>query len=394
MIDKSILDYIKGLKNEKINSPEKFIPSAAQNAKHITCTTHPCQFSHPFANQDKDHKVTPIIFPGTASSDGYVRSGNIKSKYSFDMYGSAGYVPIMKFLAMTMSNGKTVLDNIKDNTPEGKELLNSSGQSADELREQFMEIFHNNSNTHITSSKIKQVYFHLEEGQYHLLSLLTPSTLIYELKNRISTIKNDAMLKKEQINKKREATNSFKELYNLITLRYGGTKPQNISYLNNENAGVTNLLCSLPPTLVDHQIRLPKRDFFSECLNKKAFKWEFDGLYKLITLPKDSPIPLEKRRKFRDRIFKEIILSISEKLFVVREALQVIPNTLKASQQIWLNRDEALRAKEKNDWEGEIANDMARWIIVNLRRERSAELGDTEMAEIKNNIQNYEDLWK
>ena len=136
MIDKAIDDYIKGLK-EEYNTLEKFIPIVVKNVKHITCATHPCQFSHPYANQDKNFRITPIVFFGSYSSDGYVRSGNIKSERSIDMYGSAGYAAIMKFLALTMSNGKSVLDNINEGTPEAIELLALSGDSADKLREQF-----------------------------------------------------------------------------------------------------------------------------------------------------------------------------------------------------------------------------------------------------------------
>ena len=96
---------------------------------------------------------------------------------------------IQKFLALNMSNGKTVLENISDNTPEANELLSSSGRPADELREQFLEVFKGgkqSENTQVTSSKIKQVFFPIGgEGQYHLLSLLTSSPLVYEMKKRL-----------------------------------------------------------------------------------------------------------------------------------------------------------------------------------------------------------------
>ena len=157
MIDKAIDDYIKGLK-EEYNTLEKFIPIVVKNIKHITCATHPCQFSHPYANQDKNFRITPIVFFGSYSSDGYVRSGNVKSERSIDMYGSAGYAAIMKFLALTMSNGKSVLDNINEGTPEAIELLALSGDSADKLREQFSVLNQSRNNeAHITSSKIKEL---------------------------------------------------------------------------------------------------------------------------------------------------------------------------------------------------------------------------------------------
>ena len=393
MIDKAIDDYIKGLK-EEYNTLEKFIPIVVKNVKHITCATHPCQFSHPYANQDKNFRITPIVFFGSYSSDGYVRSGNVKSERSIDMYGSAGYAAIMKFLALTMSNGKSVLDNINEGTPEAIELLALSGDSADKLREQFSVLNQSRNNeAHITSSKIKQVYFPLGENQYHLLSLLTPSPLVYELKNRIATIRNDARNKRELM-AKGETTSSFKEIYNLITLKYGGTQPQNISQLNTENGGISKLLYSAPPTLEDHKLRLPRKNFFFECLNFEDFKWEFEGIKKLATISPDSQIPLEKQRKYRDRLFKEIVLTITEKLYAVRENIKEIPNTLTHAQQIWLNKDKTIREEKIDNWESVIIDDMANWIIKNILKHCQLELGDTELTEIKSILKNYEDLWK
>ncbi len=389
MIDKTIDDYIKGLK-EEYNTPEKFIPKVAKEVKHITCATHPSQFSHPYANQDKNFRITPIVFFGSYSDDGYVRSGNVKSERSIDMYGSAAYATSMKFLALTMSNGMSVLDNIKEGTLEAKALLALSGDSGDKLREQLSFLIQPRSNdAHITSSKIKQVYFPLGENKYHLLSLLTPSPLVFELKNRLETIKNDAKNKKELI-EKGETTSSFKEIHNLVTLKYGGTQPQNISQLNTENGGISKLLYSAPPTIEDHKLRLPRKNFFSECLDFKDFKQEFNEIKKLATVSLNN----KKQRERRDLLFKEIVLTISEKLYVVRENIKEIPNELKLAQQIWLNKDKTIRAENTDNWEDEIINDMAYWIFKNIKNYYQVELGDTEFTEIKRILNNYKDLWK
>ena len=394
MISATIKDYIN--EQKKLNGSDLFISDAAEKAKYITCVTHPCQFSHPKAN--KPCTITPIVFYGAQSDDGYMRSGNVKSEQRIDMYGSAGFAAVMKFLALNMSNGKTVLENISDNTPEANELLSSSGRPADELREQFLEVFKGDKqseNTQVTSSKIKQVFFPKDkdgEGQYHLLSLLTPSPLVYEMKKRLSTMMEDARNKKELI-KKGELTDSFLEIFDLTTLKYGGTKPQNISQLNTENGGITWLLPSIPPILEYHRTRLPKRDFFAECLNKHDFIWVLDGLFKLITLPKSTPITLEKQRKYRDRLFTEIVLTITEKVFAVREAFKEMPDTLQSSQQVWLSKDETVRLNT-NDWKNDIVDDMAHWIIANLKKDHPVELGDAELSKIKDTLTKLEDYWK
>lgn len=107
MIDKAIDDYIKGLK-EEYNTLEKFIPIVVKNIKHITCATHPCQFSHPYANQDKNFRITPIVFFGSYSSDGYVRSGNVKSERSIDMLTSQDFNTKKDLFSNTTQNNVTL----------------------------------------------------------------------------------------------------------------------------------------------------------------------------------------------------------------------------------------------------------------------------------------------
>lgn len=373
MIDKAIDDYIKRFKEDIV----------AENVKNITCATHPSKFSHPHAKQDENFGITPIVFFGSYSADGYVRSGNVKSERRIDMCGDAKYA---KFMKSHLSD----LDNIMKETSEAKAQLALTRDSANKLREQFSVLNHSRSNdAHITSSKIKQVYFPLGENKYHLLSLLTPSPLVFELKNRLETIKNDAKDKKELI-KKGETTSSFKEIHNLVMLKYGGTKPQNISQLNSENGGISKLLYGAPPMLEDHKLRLPRKNFFSECLDFKDFKQEFNEIKKLATVSLNN----KKQRERRDLLLKEIVLTISEKLYVVRENIKEIPNELKLAQQIWLNKDKIIRAENTDNWEDEIINDMAYWIFKNIKNYYQVELGDTEFTEIKRILNNYKDLWK
>ena len=146
----------KLIANDEIkNLIKKFILNAAENAKNISYATHPCQFSHPSANSDKKFKVTPVCF---------LRSGTVKSCFKFDMYGSASYNPIMAFLSLSMCNGKSVLENIKDNTNEGRELLSEIEKNIDELRNQFLGITKKIDADCVTSSQIKQVYFPISNG--------------------------------------------------------------------------------------------------------------------------------------------------------------------------------------------------------------------------------------
>ena len=390
----------KMIENDKIKDLiKKFILNAAENAKNISYATHPCQFSHPRANSDKKFKVTPVWFCGNFSVDGYLRSGNVKSGFKFDMYGSASYNPIMAFLSLSMCNGKSVLENIKDNTNEGRELLSEIEKNIDELRNQFLDDTKKIDTDCVTSSQIKQVYFPISNGQYHLLSLLTPSILVYELKNRLSKLIDDSKEKKEKI-KKGEITSSFQEIYNLMRIKYGGTKPQNISYLNSKNGGMTKLLLCLPPTIDEINVRLPKTDFFYDCLSSDYsefgidFKSDFKRLSQLMFYKNNSKIPSGKIRKYQNRCLEKIIKSIIEIMLLVRENLKDIPESLKSEQQIWLNKDENVRNEVANDWKSEIGNRMALWIILKLKKGYKVELDDTDLSAVRDVISSHEELWK
>lgn len=102
----------------------------------------------------------------------------------------------------------------------------------------------------VTSSKIKQVYFPvwLDDEDYHLLSILTPSGLLFEMRRRIDDIRFSEQTKTlRDLKRKGEYSEvGFKEIYGLTTIGFGGTKPQNISVLNNQNAGKP-IYCFLCP---------------------------------------------------------------------------------------------------------------------------------------------------
>ena len=396
MIDKSILEFIAGL--SKLNTCSQFIPYAAEKAKYVTCSTHPCAFSHPSANQDKKLKITPIVYIGVPAADGYVRSGNVRTSQKFDMYGSAGFVPIMKFLCVQMSNGRTVLENIKDDTAEAKELLASSGQNPEILRQQFMAAFSASDGQQITSSKIKQVYFPISDGEYHLLSVLTPSPLVFELKERLIQKRKEAFEKRKQ-RRDGESVESFSEIYDLTRLKYGGTKPQNISKLNNDNAGMSFLLSSVPPAISALHIRKPKRDFFSECLYVGSFKSQFESLHRMMTAGKQSQIPIERLRKWRDRVIREFVDVIAEKVFILRSQMESAPDTLTYPQAIWLsqNESERLNAEDNKKWSEEVAKQVKDWIIKsykNLYKDQQILLGDSESIAIQESIEKFGEVWK
>jgi hypothetical protein len=100
------------------------------------------------------------------------------------------------------------------------------------------------------------IYFPVGDD-YHLLSLLTPSAIVYKLKQRINEnfqpFSERNKQEKEKVERavkdKKELKGDLNSIWNLTAIGYGGTKPQNISVLNNQNGGIAYLLSSMPPIL-------------------------------------------------------------------------------------------------------------------------------------------------
>lgn len=210
-------------------SLENWLPNAAKRAGQISISSHPCTFSHPSARKNKNGAVTPIIARATRLPDGYLRTGNVDIEY--DALGNAAALDVYKFLMLSMEDGKTLLQHIETDSTVAKELLEIGTEPYEALKQGFMAMVHSETNS-ITSSKIKQVYFPVDD-QYHLLSVLSNSGLIFELRDRLASLRFSEEQKRLRQKKRtgEYAEKDFFEVYNLTTIGYGGTKPQNISVL-------------------------------------------------------------------------------------------------------------------------------------------------------------------
>ena len=151
----------------------QWLPDAARRAGHLSMVSHPSKFSHPSA------KTSAVIAQATLQADGYVRTGNVN--YPLDVFGSAASIDVYKFLALPLSDGKTVLEHLEQETALAQQLLSQAPSvPVSDLTSQFLAI--KASETQVkTDGLVKQVYFPVD-GAYHLLSILTPSGMLTELK--------------------------------------------------------------------------------------------------------------------------------------------------------------------------------------------------------------------
>lgn len=375
---------------EELFAIENWLPKAAKRVQQISISTHPCTFSHPSSRKNKNGYVTSIIAKAIPQADGYLRSGN--TPVELDALGNAAVLDVFKFLSIMTGSGITIFEHIRNNTEWAKALLNIKTESYDNLRNDFIAILSSHE-TMITSSKIKQIYFPIG-GNYHLLSILHNSGLMFELRSRIDNLRfSDAIKKGRELRRSNSYSEcGFKEIYNVTTIGYGGTKPQNISVLNNQHGGKSHLLLSIPPLLEQHEIKFPKQDFFKQTLRFSDCSEIIQRLDNVFKIGRDGVVPLERVRKGRDRCFGDLLDVIIQKMMALREvsANQFLEKSTKLLvwQRIWLCEQYKKERMEENDWLDTLCDRIVTWIENAYRKtiKHSILLGEAERDYIKTYI--------
>ena len=181
-------------------SLENWLPKAAKRAGSLSISTHPCTFTHPSSRNHPDkQKTTGVIANSPAKADGFLRTGN--SDADLDVVGNAAALDVHKFLSLKVSDGQTVLTHLEQNsdyiqnqfkltaTVPSEEIQASLFDEShiepfSEIHQGLLAMKQVDVKTYITSERVKQVYFPVADD-YHLLSILTPSGLMFKLRQRI-----------------------------------------------------------------------------------------------------------------------------------------------------------------------------------------------------------------
>lgn len=380
---------------EQVFALDNWLPSAARRAGQISISTHPCTFSHPSSRKNKNGYASSIIAVSERVCDGYLRSGNVTVEA--DALGNAAALDVYKFLTLNMADGRLLLSHIQQDSDLATELLNIDAQPYDVLKERFLEMVKGGDEEAITSSKIKQVYFPVEDG-YHQLSVLSASGLIFEMRARVDYIRFSEESKTARAGEKSNEfiQGGYKQILDLTTIGYGGTKPQNISVLNNQNGGKAHLLLSAPPKLVKRDIQFPNKDFFSQSINHFKSRDLFYALHELFLNHKND----WQVRAERDAYYQSIIDRIIEKMWQVRSvsAAQCNPETsqLDKTQKIWLCHQNATIREMEADWLDDLCNTITNFIFhgyTKILGKKAFMFSDEEFAHIhKQVIKNKEAL--
>lgn len=369
--------------------PELWFAKATKNARYGV-TTHTSTFTHP------DAKVTPILFSKARFNNGYLTSNNVNMSQSFDVFGNAATDTIVKetylFLTKKLANGNTIWQQFRDETDAAKVFVRNLNQDFEKAYSNLNKIFVN-QNEIMTTGRLKQVYFPIEKVNYHLLSLVISSPMITELVKRVDKIRFDESIKeaKECRKKQQYYEGEYNDLLNLTQVGFGGSKPQNVSVLNSQNAGRAYLLSSCPPILEKRMIRLPRTDFFAQCLYRKNYQESFMQLHKFMQLDLNN---IDIRTAIHN-IIQFVIDQVLLQAFKIRETYpkgwsnQDYYADLPKLQRLWLDQIYEVDRETQTEWRDEISHDIARWISRSYEKEISDHytLGTGELLDVKQRVE-------
>lgn len=349
--------------------------SAANRAAQLSLVSHPGKFSHP------DARITPVLFAGEYAADGYVRSGNAKAGQ--DVVGNAAALDVYAFLSVVLDDGRSVLEHFEANSAALKALLAVGEETFAAWRTAFLQIkaVDGGAKTH---TNVKQVYFPVADG-YHLLSVLYPSGLMTEHRERLRQMKFSDATKAAREARRKELFHEqgFADMTGLLTLHFGGTKPQNISKLNSNNGGEAWLMQCFPPELQQHYLHLPKADFFQWLRWDAEWSEIITALHKLLQIDYNNV----EIRQYRQRRIEQLFDWVMGRAVLLQQQPAgwsgVEGFRLPAAQRFWLDAAYRESNPAPEQWQATITRSMSEWVVTSYKRFRKKQGDAVSLGEIE-----------
>lgn len=365
------MEYVQKNAAAKNKTAAQWLLDTAENAKHCAWATHIGRFSHPSAD------VSLQVLPAGKKADGYVYTTNVDCDP--DMAVGANYLATPKLLMLELEDKKTVFDHLLQDMADIRTDICSLSVEYGEVREKLLQI-PSNQTAQASDERIKQVYFPVTDGQYHILSVLASSSLLMEAKKRLQAMTTKAIRSRDK--KSDVYGQSCEQIYGITEMGYGSTKPQNISFANNGEGGRVYMIDSLPPKLFFREVIRPRRNFFTNTLRLREFWTAFQWLHGLMIDKRKNMEIRKKRDEIVDYMVDQVLLRACQLSELEAGWSNADTYQLPMAQKIWLDTYYAKARNDAGDWREEIAKDFARWlawVYKKIFKEKASPLGDAEL---------------
>lgn len=373
-------DYVEAEAEKKGKSKAEWLMEVAQNAGKCQFSTHIGRFSNPDVTVNWQAQIN------NKPMEPYVSTASVAC--STDIFVAANYLATAGLLQLELEDGATFYEHIKTGDELLKQDIKELHLDYKALREAILAV-KSYETADSSDERLKQVYFPVGDDAYHLLTVLPPSSIIQEVYARIKAMEECA---KQTHDKKSETYgDEHFRIYNLVSQKFGGANPRNLSFGNNRRAGRSYMLPSIPPVLEKRDIIYPRKNFFRETLRLKHFTGLFQYLHaRYIDRRNNKDIRLSVRK-----VERQIMDLVLQRVYALRQLEQGWSDKreLSREQSIWLDdKYKDLRCGDK-EWQEKIAEDFTKWVMNSYRIIMGKEklvLGDGEFDALYEEI--LEDL--
>ncbi len=365
--------YISETAAGKKKTPREWLEDTVSLLSKCDMATHVGKFTHPDVKVYlKEKEKVKSVYVVTESTDCETDI----------VYSSAAYMGAAKLLLHVLEDGEPLWKHVIRGDEEIRKEIEALGVSFNDMKQQ-VERMMDTASPGSTDGRLRQIYFPVGEGTYHLLTVLPASSLLETLNSRSREIGRHRF---ECHNEKSGIYgNDCDEITDRTVIGFGGTKAQNISALNAAVAGKADLLMSMPPLLKDRRIRRPRRNFLEESIPYREIAPLFQKLHALFLLDRKNA----SIRAARENMVNELVDVVMHFCGLLREELPGWSDEegfagLNRPQKVWL--DEKYRESRDEAWAEEIGRYFARWFIYRYRKMMGGQnvpLGEEEMKNIR-----------
>ena len=375
---KSKLDDLKEGDEEKRQAllethvPEIWIADAARRVGWIQQVTHALKYIHP------DAKGTNINTPGNREAgEMLVGTHTCNEQCHPDVVGDAKALDVYKFLRLDV-NGKSLLTNAVEKDSALQEAFTKNSELGKAWIKSFAALTESKGNP--SSHKLaKQLYWPLENGNYHLLAPLFPTSLVHHVHG---IIQEDRFSEQADAARKAEKNNEshphgYREYLNMVVQKFGGANKQNISQFNSERNGGVHLLPSIPPNWKSEAIKPPLRveSVFDGWFGRRSRVKELMRILREFLYRVQDVNNMHVRNKRIELVGYVVdeLLSFAAELRDIEESWTLQKECkLNINEQCWLNSyrthdDEEFRKTYVwGDWKEAVCKRFANWLNAGL----------------------------
>jgi len=377
----SLLEQLERQRKESLNADiPSFFNECAGKAKEISKkglptnipslkVSHPTKFIHGLSPYGGVYVTTNLGYKNY-----YLTTESLQSDYYDLSHRNGILITYSRFLMFKIDN-ETIYEKIEKNDYAWLSEFNRSKAQLQSWQD-GLSLWVAKTEDIKNASRLKQTYFPLSDGSYHITAPLFSSSIcqaIYD-KVRFITFSQENKKLRAAKNNNKYAEGVLVEYPNFAIMNFGGTQPQNISAGNFERHGEAFLLpCSPPHWQSNLKPPITKVSLYEDEFDRRAWK-----------IAKDLQLYLAKLQKkkgnmeIRNHVTQLVYQIIDALLGYVAEIHSLEAQAgwsesdckLKVSHQIFLDlhrKDEQFQLdRASGEWQKEVCKDFGLWLNKKL----------------------------